>query len=124
MIERIAKITDTFLGWEGHGIFTVILTLDYGGSCQGAGAYALDEPTGLRGERFKCKGTAYGHDWIMRTMQACGVDEWSRVKGCTVIALFENDSYNDPVAGIKPLPTESGRQFIFKELREEHARLI
>lgn len=39
-----AKITHTMLGTEDHGIFTFMLHVDYDGSGQGIGGYALDEP--------------------------------------------------------------------------------
>jgi len=36
-----AKIEDTFLGVEDHGILTFMLYLDYGGCGQAAGSYSL-----------------------------------------------------------------------------------
>jgi hypothetical protein len=117
MHEKIAKITDVRLGWEDHGIFTSYLILDYGGSGQGTGAYGLDQ---YDKETKKRHGTAYGCDFIIRTMQACGVDEWSKIKGRTILALFKDDDSWGPVIGIKPLPTEPGKEFIFAELAAEH----
>lgn len=35
--EEIARIKDTYLGWEDHGHFIANLSLDYGGAGQGAG---------------------------------------------------------------------------------------
>lgn len=108
MESRIAKITDTFLGREDHGIFTTMLSLDYGGSSQGAGGYALDEYTKPVERRV---GTAQGLDFIIRTMDACGVDSWERIKGRTVIAIIDDGM----VRGIKPLPTEPGTPFMFAD---------
>lgn len=38
-----AKITNTFLGIEDHGIFTFILNFDYGSMNQGSPSYSLDK---------------------------------------------------------------------------------
>lgn len=62
-----AKITDTMLGYEDHGIFTCMLYLDYGGSCQGFGGYQL--------------GKEYTDKHIQGIMKAVGVDKWEKLKG-------------------------------------------
>lgn len=114
MVEQIAKIERTMLGYEDHGIFTVTLTLNYGeGGAQGAGMAALDEPTHDDDGRFAGRvGTKMGHDYIIGIIRACGVDSWEQIKGRTIIALRE-DGYHGAVIGIKPLPTEPGTPFIF-----------
>jgi hypothetical protein len=117
--ETIAKIAGTSLGWEDHGIFTLMLHLDYGGSGQGAGGFALDEPRkGESGEHIGRYGTAFGMEFIARVMRACGVNEWGDVAGRTVIAL-RDPGYHGAVIGIKPLPTEKGEPFVFGELSLE-----
>lgn len=117
MREQIAKIERTTLGYEDHGIFTCVLHLNYGSSAQGAGTYALDA---YDEDAKRRTGTAFGMEWIMRVMSACGVDEWSKVRGRTVLALFDEDGLAAQVVGIKPLPTERGEAFMFKELAAEH----
>lgn len=107
---KIAKITNVSFGYEDHGILTCMLHLDYGGSAQGAGGYALDELDKATKER---RGTAYGLDFIIRTMRAVGVEEWGQLTGKTIYAL----SSWSKVYGIKPLPTEKGEEFIFASLR-------
>src|SRR5690348_5448746 len=117
--EQIAKIRHVKLGWEDHGIFTCQLDLDYGGSGQGAGGYALDEARkGGNDEHIGRFGTAYGMEWIIRLMRACNAQDFSEVKGKTVIAL-RDEGYHGRVRGIKPLPTERGESFIFDELAIE-----
>lgn len=117
MEERIAKITSAELGPEDHGIFTALVQLDYGDSTgQGVPGYCLDRP----GPDRSCRvGTAYGLTWIMRFMDACGVDRWSKVAGRTILAVIDGGS----VVGVKPLPTEPGRSFIFADLREQFDEL-
>jgi len=98
MEERIAKITTADLGVEDHGIFTSLIDLDYGGGGQGIPGYDLRGPLAA--------------PYIRAVMAACGVDRWSKVQGRTVLALTENGM----VAGLKPLPTETGKPVIFADL--------
>jgi hypothetical protein len=118
MTKKIAKIESTFLGTEDHGIYTFYLTLNYGGSVQAAGGYALDDVHHTE------KKNEWGHDEIIRLgteegmrsviacIEVCGVDCWERIKGRTVMALIENDR----VVGLEPLPTESGKPFLFADI--------
>ena len=78
MEARNAIITNTMLGYEDHGLFTFMLYLDYGGSGQGAGGYALDS---WYEQKKKRVGWAYGIDVIARIMQVVGVEKWEDLKG-------------------------------------------
>lgn len=111
VVEQIARIEATHLGYEDHGIFTVWLTLDYGGAGQGAGGFALDEFDQSDRERH---GTAGGMDFIIGVLRACGVDRWEKVKGRTVYALRE-DEFHGAVIGLRPLPFETGSEFWFRD---------
>lgn len=111
-VKRIAKIKDTFLGWEDHGIFTATLTLDYGGSVQGCGMYGLS---------YNPKGTGHigapgGIDHLMAILRACGTDSWEKLKGRTVFAILDMDGFGGKVIGLEPLPTEGGKKFYFKDI--------
>jgi hypothetical protein len=117
-VREIAKITSAFLGWEDHGIFTCVLMVDYGHSGQGIGQYALDGYDDESGRRI---GTAFGTEFLMRLMRACGVQDWNKLVGRTVYVVKESDGWNAKVLGIEPLPTEPGERFMFDELRDEVA---
>lgn len=117
LAQRIAKITDTFLGIEDHGIFTAILDCDYGGSGQGVGTYALDSYDPTKGCRI---GTAAGMEFIRRIMSACGVSSWEKIKGRTILVYFESEAWNSKVIGIGPLPVEGGTPFLFAEWLNEY----
>lgn len=118
--EQIAKIRNVKLGWEDHGIFTCQLDLDYGGSGQGAGGFCLDEPRhDAAGDFIGRFGTAFGMEWVIRLMRACNANDFSEVKGTTLIALREPDDYHGKVIGLKPLPTEKGQEFIFGDMSLE-----
>ncbi len=99
----IAKITDTTLGFEGHGVLTAFLHLDFGDDHhQGAGGYDLRLKAGA---------------FIAATLNACGVERWEDVRGRTVLAIVENGF----VRGIAPLPTERGTIFIFDDAMKNEA---
>lgn len=120
-MDKIAKITNTMLGYEDHGILTVWLTLDYGGSGQGAGGVSLDTPLKDENNKFLRRvGTAEGMDFIIGIMGACGVEKWEDIKGRTVIAITDSDAdWGGTVVGIKPLPTEPGKEFLFDSVFEK-----
>jgi len=76
-----AKIKDTMLGIEDHGIMTFMLHLDYEGSGQGAGGYGLDAPIKQNGEFWKRVGIASGMNLIMEILKVVGVSKWEDLKG-------------------------------------------
>ena len=115
MIEKIAKVESTFLGVEDHGILTAYVHVSYGGSGQGLGGYGFDQYDPLTKER---RGSAYGTEWIRRFLVAAGVDSWEKLVGRTFYVLTEGGGWNDQVLGIRPLPTERGKEFLFKSIRE------
>jgi hypothetical protein len=70
-----AVIEGTMLGYEDHGILTCMLHLNYGGSGQGFGGYALDSYDG--NDRI---GTAYGMEFVRRILKTVGVEKWEDLK--------------------------------------------
>jgi hypothetical protein len=84
MMEREiknARIRSTTLGWEDHGIFTAFVDLEYDGSGQGFGGYALDEWRGERNATGKRFGTSWGMEFIMRVCEIVGVKRWEELPG-------------------------------------------
>ncbi len=86
---RLGTITRTMLGYEDHGIFTAMLTFDFGGSGQGAGGYCLDRPK--RDGESRRMGTAYGLDHIIAILDTVAVSSWEELKGRTAYALRADD---------------------------------
>src|SRR3990167_10576868 len=77
-----AKINGTMLGIEDHGIMTASVELDYGGSGQGFGGCALDEPIkDASGKFLRRQGTAYGCEFIKRILWVVGVERWEALIG-------------------------------------------
>jgi len=85
-----ARIRNTMLGWEDHGIFTCMIDLDYDGEGQGFGGYALDKFNGERNEKSARHGTAYGLQFIMEICRVVGVEKWEDLKGKYVRADAEH----------------------------------
>lgn len=96
---ELATIGFTRLGRESHGIFTMLLDLDFGGSGQGSGQYNLNDP-----EVF---GTA-----VQGMLDFFG-GYWENIKGRKVYALKE--SRNDTVKGL--VSSDLGRWIMFSDWR-------
>ena len=81
-----AIIKSTMLGYEDHGILTAFVTLDYGGSGQGFGGRAFDEPIKdpLTNDFISRRGVAYGMEWIARVLNTVGVESWEKLPGTPV----------------------------------------
>ena len=63
-----------------HGCMSAWLYLDYGGSGQGFGGWALYLPKSFTHHKLE---SVAGH-FIYRVMQIAGVDEWSKLTGKTI----------------------------------------
>jgi hypothetical protein len=93
-----ARITGTKLGYEDHGILTFWLSLDYGGSGQGFGGYALDS---YDKEKDCRKHSKYAGVCIEKILKVVGVDNWEDMKGKYVRADIDGEaSLGDLIKGI------------------------
>ena len=75
---RNARIRSTQLGIEDHGVLTAFLHLEYAGSVQGFGGYALDDWREKEGRRV---GTAWGMEFIARVLALVGAEKWEDLPG-------------------------------------------
>lgn len=82
---RNAKIVRTMLGIEDHGILTCSIETADGALHQGFGGYAFD---GYDETTKKRHGTAWGMEFIRRTLSTLGVEEWEKLPGtpCRIVA--------------------------------------
>jgi hypothetical protein len=115
MIETIAKIESTFLGIEDHGILTCSIGLNYGHSAQGFGQYSWDQrmPDG------SYKGSPLIAIFIRKVLEVAGVDQWEKLVGKTIFALHNDGDPYGLVRGIKSLPTEGNREFVFDTIMND-----
>lgn len=72
------RITGTTLGYEGHGIFSLYLHVEFDGGGCSYGGYALDEYDKEKKQRI---GTAYGHDSIIAVLRVLEVEKWEAIPG-------------------------------------------
>lgn len=111
---ELGRVDGTMLGIEDHGILMTYLYLDYAGSSQGAGGICLDE---YNEEKKRRVGSAFGLDWIMRTLEVAGVYKWEDLKGVYLYALKED--HWGMVKGLVNAGDKS-KVFIFEDLAKEH----
>lgn len=83
-IIKSARITTA-----DHGLLSAWLDLDYGGSGQGFGGYALYLPSSFRHHE---KSASYAGHFIWRVMEVAGVSEWSQLPGRTIRVRAEHSS--------------------------------
>lgn len=69
-----------------RGYLDVWLTLDYGGSGQGFGGYAIYLPKSFKHHKLE---SVAGHH-LFRIMEIAGVEQWDKLKGKTVRARVVN----------------------------------
>lgn len=75
-----AIIESALLSCGERGLLDCWLTLEYGGSGQGFGGYALYLPKSYSHHELK---SVAGH-FIFRVMEVAGVTEWDRLRGCAI----------------------------------------
>jgi len=81
--EKNAVITSATITNDDHGLLTAWIQLDFGGSGQGFGGFALYLPNDF--SHSNNQRNFAGH-FIWRMMEVAGVDEWSKLPGKTIRA--------------------------------------
>lgn len=117
--RKIGKATYASIRREDHGILTVDIQFDYGGSAQGIPGYALD---GWDREQERRVGDKRSIEFIAALMDAFGVDRFEDITGRTVMVLHEEGRGGfggGLIVGLEPLPTEKGKRVIFADVFAE-----
>jgi hypothetical protein len=89
-----AVIESAILTKGDRGFLDCWLMLDYGGTGQGFGGYALYLPKSF--DHHKLESVAGHH--IFRIMEIAGVDTWDKLKGKTI--RVKTEGYSGPVKAI------------------------
>jgi hypothetical protein len=82
-----AVISSVSIDMGEMGLLTAWLYLDYGGSGQGFGGYALYLPKSYKNHKLE---SVAGH-FIFRCMEIAGVEKWENMKGKTIRVKSSND---------------------------------
>lgn len=101
-----AKITDTMLGYEDHGILTCFIFLEQESSSQGFGGYRLDAP--------KKADSPMTNFWVTRILETVGVSKWENLIGKYI--RVDGDEYGE-IRGIGHI-TANKWFFPKKEIQE------
>ena len=91
MKEKNAVIESATIASDDHGCLSAWINLDYGGSGQGFGGWALYLPESFA--RHKKESVA-GH-FIFRVMQVAGVARWEDLPGKTVRVRAEHGQVHE-----------------------------
>ena len=87
MEERNAIIESATITNDDHGLLSAWVYLDYGGSGQGFGGYALYLPKDFRAATNQAN---YAGHFIWRVMEIAGVSRWSDLAGKTLRVRHEH----------------------------------
>jgi hypothetical protein len=88
MEEKNAIIKSARITNDDHGLLSAWLDLDYGGTGQGFGGYALYLPKAYKHHRLGDPNYA-GH-FIWRVMEIAGVERWDQLPGKTIRVRAEH----------------------------------
>jgi len=122
LLEELGKVKSIMFGYEDHGILTLFLHLDFGGSGQGFGGMILSRSEVLPDHRYKQRGTLAGTDLVCRLLDLFGVQDLYQIKNRYIIALRETPSGD--IIGLRLPRVDGDREFLLRPWQEEMNKLI
>lgn len=95
-VIKNAIIESVSLDSGDRGLLTAWLTLDYGGTCQGFGGFALYLP---KSYKYHTLLSHAGH-FIFRCMEIGEVSEWTKLKGKSIRVKLSNGNMSGSIIAI------------------------
>lgn len=83
------KITSAMLGFEGHGILSSMIMIEFDGSGQGFGGWGMDSYSKEKDCRV---GTAFGCQYIMDVLKTLELEQWDDLKG-QIVRVKREESF-------------------------------
>lgn len=114
--QQLGKVESVMFGFEDHGILTFMIYLNYGGSCQGFGGYALDT---YDKEKKRRVGTAAGTDLILKLLNLFKVSKLDDIEGRSVFALRDSDNWTSSIVGLKLPDFDGGEELLISDWQKE-----
>jgi len=111
--RELGKIDDVNLTIEDHGILTLQIGFDFGGTNQGFGGYCLDTYNEKTERR---EGHACGTDFILRILQTFGVSKLDEIVGKPAYALREKGSQK--IVGLETPKFDGSKKFLIEDWRK------
>lgn len=111
--RQLGKIDDVNLTIEDHGILTLQIGFDFGGTHQGFGGYCLDT---YNKETDRREGHASGTDFILRLLKTFGVSKLSDIEGKPAYAL--RDDRGVKIIGIETPEFDGSKKFLIEDWRK------
>ena len=112
MQSRTATIVDTYLGDWAEGVLVAFLLVDFGGAIRAVGGQLLNSDDGAASR-------AYGEQFALRLMRACGARRWADLDGRTIEVLFDAPFPLGNAIGVRSGETPAAEPFIFDDWRRE-----
>lgn len=116
MMKKLGKCGTPDLSYDDHGILTLYVQIDFGGASQGFGGYCLDAYDKASDGR---QGSAAGMDFIVRLLKLFDVERLEEIKGRSVYALYEDDSFNSSICGLETPGFDGGKTFLVKNWQKK-----
>ena len=116
-LKELGKVTSVNLGTQDHGVLTLWLNIDYGGSGQDFGGFVLDDKSDEEhGERV---GHACGTDFILRLLRLFGVSSLEEIVGKPVYAIRDKEGLGGTIIGLETPKFDGGRKFLVKDWKNK-----
>ena len=117
-LKELGKVTSVSLGTQDHGVLTLWLNIDFGGSGQGFGGFTMDDKSDEEeyGDRI---GHACGTDFILRLLRLFDVHSLEEIVGKPVYAIRDKEGLAGTIIGLETPKFDGGRKFLVEDWKNK-----